>query len=346
MGDALTPAAPSAASPVDEPALVDGYGRVARDLRVSVTDVCNLRCRYCLPDERVAWLPRDQRLADDELVRIVALLARLGVRTVRITGGEPLVRPKLPALIERIAAIDGIDEIALTTNGVLLARHVAALADAGVSRINVSMDSVDPQRFAELTRRDLLPKVLEGIAAARATPGIEQVKINAVAMRGITEHEAVDLVAFARAQDLQLRFIEVMPLDAGNRWQPTDVLTAEELRAVIARRWPLEPLERMPSSTARVFRFGDGGGEVGFIASVSEPFCADCDRLRLTADGQLRTCLFAHDETDLRSALRDGADDAALAALISGAVAAKQWGHEIHRPGFRPPARSMSAIGG
>lgn len=326
--------------------LIDGYGRVARDLRISVTDVCNLRCRYCLPDEQVAWLPRDQRLDDDELIRIVTLLARLGVRTVRITGGEPLVRPKLAALVERIAAIEGIEEISLTTNGVLLARHIAALADAGVSRVNVSMDSVDPQRFAELTRRDLLPKVLEGIAAARDTPGIEQVKINAVAMRGITEHEAIDLVAFARAQDLQLRFIEVMPLDAGHRWQPTDVLTAEELRAIIAERWAIEPLERAPSSTARVFRFADGGGEIGFIASVTEAFCADCDRLRLTADGQLRTCLFAHDETDLRSALRDGADDERLAGLITGAVADKQWGHEIHRPGFRPPERSMSAIGG
>ena len=346
MADARIPAAGSASSAVAAAPLVDGYGRVARDLRVSVTDVCNLRCRYCLPDEQVAWLPRDQRLDDDELVRIVSLLARLGVQTVRITGGEPLVRPKLAGLVERIAAIAGIEEISLTTNGVLLARHVAALAAAGVSRINVSMDSVDPQRFAELTRRDLLPKVLEGIAAAQATPGIEQVKINAVAMRGVTEHEAIDLVAFARAQDLQLRFIEVMPLDAGHRWQPTDVLTAEELRAIIAERWPIAPLERAPSSTATVFRFADGGGEVGFIASVSEPFCADCDRLRLTADGQLRTCLFAHGETDLRTPLRDGVDDVRLAALVTGAVADKQWGHEIHRPGFRPPARSMSAIGG
>ncbi len=346
MIDRVTSRPTSVAPSAVRDSLVDGYGRVARDLRVSVTDVCNLRCRYCLPDEQVAWLPRDQRLDDHELVRVVGLLARLGVRTVRITGGEPLVRPKLPALVERIAAIDGIEEVSLTTNGVLLARHVASLADAGVSRVNVSMDSVDPQRFAELTRRDLLPKVLEGIAAARATAGIEQVKINAVAMRGITEHEAIDLVAFARAQDLQLRFIEVMPLDAGHRWQPTDVLTAEELRTIIAARWPVEPLERAPSSTARVFRFVDGGGEVGFIASVSEPFCADCDRLRLTADGQLRTCLFAHGETDLRGPLRDGADDEALAAVVRGAVAAKQWGHEIHRPGFRPPARSMSAIGG
>ncbi|MBF6619956.1 MAG: GTP 3',8-cyclase MoaA [Patulibacter sp.] len=346
MADARTPAARGTPSAVAAAPLVDGYGRVARDLRVSVTDVCNLRCRYCLPDEAMAWLPRNVRLDDDELVRIVSLLARLGVRTVRITGGEPLVRPKLAGLVERIAAIAGIEEISLTTNGVLLARHVAALAEAGVSRVNVSMDSVDPQRFAELTRRDLLPKVLEGIAAAQATPGIDQVKINAVAMRGVTEHEAIDLVAFARAQDLQLRFIEVMPLDAGHRWQPTDVLTADELRAIIGRRWPIAPLERAPSSTATVFRFADGGGEVGFIASVSEPFCADCDRLRLTADGQLRTCLFAHGETDLRSALRDGADDEGLAALITGAVADKQWGHEIHRPGFRPPARSMSSIGG
>jgi cyclic pyranopterin phosphate synthase len=328
------------------PVLTDGYGRVARDLRLSVTDVCNLRCRYCLPDERVAWLPRDERLDDDETVRLVTLLAALGVRTVRVTGGEPLARPGLARLVERLAAIEGIDELALTTNGVLLARHVAALADAGISRINVSLDSVDRERFDALTRRDLLPRVLEGIEAARRHPGIRQVKLNAVALRGVTEHEALDLVAFARAHDLQLRFIEVMPLDAAGNWKPTDVLTAEQLRAIIARRWPLEPLEREPSSTARLLRFADGGGEVGFIASVSEPFCADCDRLRLTADGQLRTCLFAHGETDLRGPLRAGADDAALARVVREAVAAKQWGHEIHRPGFRPPARSMSAIGG
>ncbi|WP_050897129.1 GTP 3',8-cyclase MoaA [Patulibacter medicamentivorans] len=326
--------------------LSDGFGRIARDLRLSVTDVCNLRCRYCLPDEQMAWLPREQRLAEDETVRLVTLLARLGVRTVRVTGGEPLVRPRLAPLVARIAAIEGIEELSLTTNGVLLAKHAEALAQAGISRVNVSLDSVDPQRFNELTRRDLLPRVLEGIAAAQAQPGIEQVKLNAVAMRGITEHEALDLVAFARAQDLQLRFIEVMPLDAGHRWRQQDVLSAEELRAIIATRWAVEPLEREPASTATVFRFADGGGEVGFIASVTEPFCADCDRIRLTADGQLRTCLFAHDETDLRGPLRSGADDRELERIVRGAVAGKQWGHEIHRPGFRPPDRPMSAIGG
>ncbi|WP_320672156.1 GTP 3',8-cyclase MoaA [Patulibacter defluvii] len=339
MGTALSRSTPAAA-------LTDGFGRVARDLRLSVTDVCNLRCRYCLPDEQMAWLPREQRLDEQETVRLVRLLAGLGVRTVRVTGGEPLVRPRLAGLVARLAAIDGIEELSLTTNGVLLAKHVGALAAAGISRINVSLDSVDPQRFAELTRRDLLPRVLEGIAAAQATPGIRQVKLNAVALRGVVEHEALELVAFARAHDLQLRFIEVMPLDAGHRWRQQDVLTAEELRATIARRWPVEPLERAPSSTATVFRFADGGGEVGFIASVSEPFCGDCDRIRLTADGQLRTCLFAHGETDLRGPLRAGADDGELERIVREAVAGKQWGHEIHRPGFRPPARPMSAIGG
>lgn len=339
QGPVTTPTSPA-------PALADRFGRVARDLRISVTDVCNLRCRYCLPDEEMAWLPRDQRLDEDETVRLVTLLAGLGVRTVRVTGGEPLVRPGLAGLVSRIDAIDGIEEISLTTNAVLLARHVTALARAGVSRVNVSLDSVDPVRFAELTRRDLLPKVLEGIAAAQDEPGIEQVKLNAVAMRGITEHEALDLVAFARARDLQLRFIEVMPLDAGRRWRERDVLSAEELRRIIGSRWPVEPLEREPSSTARVFRFADGGGEVGFIASVTEPFCADCDRIRLTADGQLRTCLFAHDETDLRGPMRAGATDDELERIVRDAVAGKQWGHEIHRPGFTPPTRPMSAIGG
>ncbi len=325
--------------------LVDGFGRVVRDLRVSVTDVCNLRCRYCLPESGIGWLPRDERLDDDETVRLVRVLAGLGVRTVRVTGGEPLARPGLVGLVERVAAVVGIDEVSMTTNGVLLERSADALVAAGVQRFNVSIDSVHQKRFAELTRRDVLPAVLRGIAAVRAHRDVE-VKLNAVALRGITEHEAVDLVAFARAQDLQLRFIEVMPLDAEGRWTADDVLSGEQLRRIIAARWPVEALPRARSSTATVFRFRDGGGRVGFVSSVTESFCADCDRIRLTADGQLRTCLFAHDETDLRGALRDGATDDELVALIRGAVATKQWGHEMHRPGFVPPARPMSAIGG
>lgn len=334
---AATPAAPVAP-------LQDGFGRVVRDLRVSVTDVCNLRCTYCLPESGLAWLPKDERLDDDETVRLVEVLAGLGVRTVRVTGGEPLARAHLPALVERIGRVPGIEEIALTTNGVLLARHADALVAAGVSRFNVSIDSVDQARFAELTRRDRLPAVLEGIAALERHD--VEVKLNAVALKGVTEQECVQLVAFARAKGLQLRFIEVMPLDADGAWTEEHVLTGEEVRALIDARWPVEALQRAPSSTARVFRFRDGGGEVGFVSSVTQSFCGDCDRLRLTADGQLRTCLFAHDETDLRGALRAGATDDELALLIRGAVAGKQWGHEIAKPGFQPPRRPMSAIGG
>jgi cyclic pyranopterin phosphate synthase len=317
---------------------------VVTDLRVSVTDVCNLRCTYCLPESGIAWLPKDDRLDDDETVRVVELLAGLGVRTVRITGGEPLARAHLPALIERIDAVEGIEEISMTTNGVLLARHADALVAAGVSRFNVSIDSVRPERFRELTRRDVLPAVLDGLAALDRHD--VEVKLNAVALKGITEHECVDLVAFARERGLQLRFIEVMPLDASGSWSEDHVLSGEDVRALIHARWPVDALERTPSSTARVFRFRDGAGEVGFISSVTESFCADCDRLRLTADGQLRTCLFSHDETDLRGALRSGASDDELVAMVRRAVAGKQWGHEMHKPGFRPPERPMSAIGG
>ncbi|MEV4419034.1 GTP 3',8-cyclase MoaA [Patulibacter sp. NPDC049589] len=355
----MTPEPTGAATPALAPRppvapLSDGFGRVVTDLRVSVTDVCNLRCTYCLPESGISWLPKDERLDDDETVRLVEVLAGLGVRTVRITGGEPLARAHLPALIERIAAVEGIEEISMTTNGVRLARHADALVAAGVSRFNVSIDSVDQRRFAELTRRDRLPAVLEGIAALDRHRSVRpdgtrtgvEVKLNAVALKGITEHECVDLVAFARARGLQLRFIEVMPLDASGAWTEDHVLTGEEVRALIHARWPVDALERAPSSTARVFRFRDGGGEVGFVSSVTESFCADCDRLRLTADGQLRTCLFSHDETDLRGALRDGASGDELVAMIRRAVAGKQWGHEMHKPGFRPPDRPMSAIGG
>jgi cyclic pyranopterin phosphate synthase len=336
-----TPSAPAHSAP-----LVDGFGRTVRDLRVSVTDVCNLRCTYCLPESGIAWLPKDERLDDDETVRLVEVLAGLGVTTVRITGGEPLARSHLPALIERIDAVPGVEEISMTTNGVLLHRHADALVAAGVKRFNVSIDSVHQRRFAELTRRDVLPAVLNGLAALDPYRDRIQIKLNAVALRGITEHEAVDLVGFARERDLQLRFIEVMPLDADGAWTEDHVLTGEEVRAIVHERWPVDALPRVPSSTARVFRFRDGGGEIGFVSSVTESFCADCDRVRLTADGQLRTCLFAHDETDLRGALRAGASDAELETMIRTAVAGKQWGHEMHKPGFRPPERPMSAIGG
>lgn len=338
--------ATAVATPPGVPPLVDGFGRVIRDLRVSVIDVCNLRCTYCLPESGIAWLPKDERLSDDETVRLVEVLAGLGVRTVRVTGGEPLARPRLAELIARIDAVPQIEELAMTTNGVQLERHAEALVAAGLKRVNVSIDTIDRQRFAELTRRDVLPKVLRGIAALRPYRETVEVKLNAVALRGITEHAAIDLVGFAREHELQLRFIEVMPLDAEGRWTPTDVLTGEELRAIIGRRWAVDALPRVPSSTAQVFRFRDGGGEVGFISSVSESFCGDCDRIRLTADGQLRTCLFSHDETDLRGALRDGASDAELVTMIRRAVGDKQWGHEMHKPGFRPPERPMSAIGG
>ena len=329
--------------------LVDAFGRVARDIRISLTDRCNLRCDYCMPAEGLPWQPREQHLTADEIVRIAEVLIGLGIRTIRLTGGEPLLRRDLPEIVRRLHAIDGLEDLALTTNGVLLERQAAALAAAGGLRLNVSLDSADAGHFKAVTRRDDLDRVLAGLTEARKYPELAPIKINAVALRGITEDSLDGLLAVAASVDAELRFIEPMPLDASRKWTPDDGVSGAALRELFASRGELTPLPAPPSATAQryLLRHPDGREQsVGLIASVSEPFCGSCDRLRLTADGQLRSCLFSHEEADLRSALRDGTSPADLEARIRDAVWRKPRTHGINEPGFSPPDRPMSAIGG
>jgi cyclic pyranopterin phosphate synthase len=299
-----------------------------------------------MPAEGLPWLERTDILAFEEIERLVALFARMGVGDVRLTGGEPLVRRDFPRLAAMLSKIDGIEDLSLTTNGYLLERDAAALVDAGIQRVNVSIDSLQRDRFFQMTRRDALPQVLRGLDALAQHPEVHPIKVNAVAMRGFTEEEAVRFAEFARSTAFQVRFIEFMPLDADHAWSPDQVLTGDELRTLIHAVYPLEELPREPSATARLFRFADGRGEIGFINPVSEPFCADCNRVRLTAEGKLRTCLFSLHETDLRGPVRAGASDADLERIIRAAVWQKELKHHVGEPGFRQPARSMSAIGG
>ncbi len=326
--------------------LHDGHGRRISDLRVSVTDRCNFRCQYCMPAEGLPWLERSEILSFEEIERLVRVFVGLGVEDVRLTGGEPLVRRDFPDLVAMLAAVEGIGDLSLTTNGYLLERHADALVSAGIDRVNVSIDSLQRDRFFQLTRRDALPQVLAGLAAIGSRPEVGPVKVNAVAMRGFTEAEVGRFCEFARSTAYQVRFIEVMPLDADRAWSRGSVLPGDELRAMIAAIHPLDELPREPSATARVFRFADGRGEIGFVNPVSEPFCADCNRVRLTADGKLRTCLFSVNETDLRAPLREGAVDAELGEIIRAAVWRKELKHHVNEPGFRQPPRTMSAIGG
>ncbi len=327
--------------------LVDGFGRTHRSLRLSVTDRCNLRCRYCMPAEGMEWLPREDLLSYEELERVVRLLAALGVSDLRVTGGEPLVRAQLPHLIGRLVAVPGIRQVSLTTNGVLLARAIDDLVAAGLARVNVSIDSLDPDRFERITRRRDLHRVLEGLEACERHPGLRPIKVNAVALRGVSEPDVLPLAELARRRPYVVRFIEVMPLDAPRTWTRDAVLSGGELREMVGARWPLEPLDpERPSATATRWRFADGAGELQFVSSVTEPFCATCDRLRLTADGQLRTCLFAESETDLRGPLRAGASDAELEAIVRAAVLAKGAGHGMADPEWTYQGRPMSLIGG
>jgi cyclic pyranopterin phosphate synthase len=326
--------------------LYDGHGRRISDLRVSVTDRCNFRCQYCMPAEGLPWLERAEILSFEEIERLVRVMAEMGVRDVRLTGGEPLVRRQFPLLTAMLARIEQLEDLSLTTNGYLLERDADALVDAGLQRINVSIDSLQRDRFFHMTRRDSLPQVLRGLEAIARHPQVRPVKVNAVAMRGFTEDEAIPFAEFARSTSFQVRFIEFMPLDGDGAWTPDAVLTGEELRRIIHRVHPLEEIPREPSATARVYRFADGKGEIGFVNPVSEPFCADCNRIRLTADGKLRTCLFSLHETDLRGPLREGATDEELDELVRAAVWRKELKHHVGEKGFRRPARSMSAIGG
>jgi GTP 3',8-cyclase len=328
-------------------ALEDAHGRLLSDLRVSVTDRCNFRCRYCMPAEGMPWIDRAEILSFEEIERLVRLFVSLGVRDVRLTGGEPLVRREFPALVGRLAAIAGIGDLSLTTNGYLLARDAEALVAAGIHRVNVSIDSLARGRFFEVTRRDALAQVLEGLEAIAAYPQVRPIKVNAVPMPGFGAPEVRRFCELSRSRSFQVRFIEFMPLDGDRSWRAEDVLSGAEVRAMIeAEGMALRELPREPHSTARVFAFADGKGEIGFVNPVSEPFCADCNRIRLTADGKLRTCLFSRHETDLRGPLREGASDGELERVVRDAVWRKELKHRINEPGFRPPARTMSAIGG
>ena len=326
--------------------LTDGWGREIKSVRISVTDKCNFRCRYCMPPEGLEWLQRDEILTFEETARVVRLLASMGVEEVRLTGGEPLARRDLPVLVSMLSEIPEVTDLSLTTNGVLLDRFAGPLVDAGLRRLNVSLDSLSHVRFAEITRRDALDRVLAGLEAAERYAQLRPIKVNCVAIRGFTEDEVPALAELARRKPYVVRFIEFMPLDAEERWQGDDVLTGAEIRALIESRWPLEEVPAKPSSTARRFRFADGAGEIGFVNPVSEPFCSSCDRIRLTADGQLRTCLFSRREWDLKTPLRNGASDGELEELIRWAVAHKELKHRINDAGFVRASRSMSQIGG
>jgi cyclic pyranopterin phosphate synthase len=323
--------------------LTDGFGRVHRDLRISVTDRCSFRCTYCMPEEGLPWLPREEILTFEEIERVARLcVERFGFRSIRLTGGEPTVRASLPGLVQRLAALDV--DLSMTTNGATLGILAPALRAAGLRRVNVSCDSLRPERFAALTRRDALPAVLEGIDAALAA-GLAPVKLNVVCIEGVNDDEVVDFARFGRERGVEVRFIEFMPLDADHTWERGSVVPGERIVAAIDAVFPLRP-EVRGSEPAETWAYVDGGGRVGVIPSVTAPFCARCDRVRLTADGRLRNCLFSVGETDLRGLLRGGTDDDELAEAVRRCVAGKAAGHGIGTATFVAPPRSMSQIGG
>jgi GTP 3',8-cyclase len=343
------PSPPSGTGPAAGPSpigLVDSFGRVAADLRVSVTDRCNLRCTYCMPAEGLDWLPKPELLTFEELTRLVRIAVGLGITSVRLTGGEPLLRRGLPELVAMIAALDPRPSIAMTTNGLGLDRLAGPLAAAGLDRVNVSLDTIDRARFAALTRRDRLGDVVAGLAAAAAA-GLAPVKVNAVTMRGVNDESVADLLQWCLERGYQLRFIEQMPLDAQHGWDRAQMVTQEEILDRLGERFTLTPdAEQRGSAPAQTWLVNGGPAKVGVIASVSRPFCGACDRMRLTADGQLRSCLFARTEDDLRAPLRAGATDDELAAQMLRLMGAKKAGHGIDDPSFLQPDRPMSAIGG
>src|SRR5207249_7295556 len=326
--------------------LVDSYGRRIKSMRISITDKCNFRCTYCMPAEGLPWLKKAEILSYEEIERIARVAVSIGIEQIRLTGGEPLVRRDIPDLVRHLRKIEGLRSLSLTTNGILLKQQAKALAEAGLTRINVSLDSLVREKFAKLTRRDQFDRVLEGLAEVEQYPSVHPIKINAVAVRNFSEDEVLDFVQFARKKQYVMRWIEFMPLDADQIWRKEDILTGGEIKAIIEAAYgPLVPITTGdPSETARRYTFSDGVGEVGFINPVSEPFCSTCDRIRLTADGQLRTCLFATEETDLRAILRSGGDDEAIAHTIREAVWHKELKHYIGDKRFKRANRSMSMI--
>jgi cyclic pyranopterin phosphate synthase len=328
--------------------LVDSFGRAIEDMRISVTDRCNFRCTYCMPEEGMTWLANDRLLTFEEIERLSRIAVALGIRELRLTGGEPTLRPNLPELVHNLAQIEGTSSLSLTTNGFLLKKLAAPLAEAGLTRINVSLDTLQHDKFHWITRRNALTPVLEGLAELEKHPSIRPIKVNAVGMRNFSEDEIVDFAKWARKTGYVVRWIEFMPLDADGNWERDRVLSGAEIKAIIEREFmPLVPVKSEASSTSQRFTFEDGIGEVGFISPVSEPFCATCNRIRLTADGQLRTCLFSVDEWDLRGPLRSGATDQQLADIFLEAVAHKEKKHQINEgEQFQKASRSMSQIGG
>ena len=327
--------------------LIDQFGRVHTNLRISVTDRCNIRCFYCMPAENVQFMDRGLLMTFEEIERLVRVAVRLGLTQIRLTGGEPLVRKELHKLVRMLAQIPEIQDIGLTTNGLLLGEQAQELYDAGLRRINVSLDALDPAKFQEITRRPGFEKVLEGIAAAQKA-GFDPIKVNAVSVRGMTESEIVPFGHFARRTGVQIRFIEFMPLDADNAWERERVLFGHEIRETLTREiMPLVPVpDQNRNAPASEFMFEDGIGRIGLIASVSQPFCASCDRFRITADGKLRNCLFSLEETDVRGLMRGGGTDEQIAQAIRDSIAAKKEGHEINTARFIQPDRPMYSIGG
>ena len=327
--------------------LVDRLGRVHTSLRISVTDRCNIRCFYCMPNENVRFRPRHEILTFEEITRFVRVVSQMGVRRLRLTGGEPLVRAELPRLVEMLAGLPGVEDLALTTNGILLTESAAELRSAGLERLNISLDTLREDVFQKISRREGLDRVLAGIAAAQAA-GFQRIRLNAVAIHGLTEDEVVPLARFARARGLELRFIEYMPLDAEQHWQSSDVLDGETIRRMLEAEFgQLIPIGRAhPSQPASDFEYADGGGRVGLIQPVSQPFCGACDRLRLTAEGQVRNCLFSTAEWDARKILRGGGSDDDLAELLRDCILAKAPAHGIGTGEFVRPERAMYQIGG
>jgi len=347
------PRTPSHAMPAWQPharptRLIDAYGRRISDMRISITDRCNFRCVYCMPEEGMQWLKSSSILSYDEIERVTRVAVDLGIEEVRLTGGEPTLRPHLPDLVRRLSPIDGIRSLSLTTNGFFLRDQAGPLADAGLTRINVSLDTLQHDRFHAVARRDGLDQVLAGLEELENHPSIAPIKVNVVAMRDFTEDEVVAFAQLARRKPYVIRFIEFMPLDADGNWQRERVLTGAEIKAIVERDFmPLVPIAAEASSTSRRYTFADGIGELGFINPVSQPFCGTCNRIRLTADGQIRTCLFSIDEWDLRGPLRAGASDAELADIFIEAVSHKELKHKINEgDAFQRASRSMSQIGG
>lgn len=328
--------------------LVDSYGRRIKSMRISITDKCNFRCTYCMPAEGLPWLKKAEILSYEEIERLARVAVSIGIEQIRLTGGEPLVRRDVPELVHKLRQIEGLRSLSITTNGILLKQQAKQLAEAGLTRVNVSLDSLVREKFAQLTRRDQLDRVLEGLEEVEKYPTIHPIKINAVAIHGYSEDEVLDFVRFARNKAYVMRWIEFMPLDADQIWRKEDILTGHEIQQIIEAEYgPLVQITTGDASeTARRYTFSDGIGEVGFINPVSEPFCSSCDRIRLTADGQLRTCLFATEETDLRAILRSDADDEQIASTLREAVWHKELKHYIGDKRFKRANRSMSMIGG